>query len=78
VGVYGSVRVDAPVQPEDMARGPRGARSRAVYRADENVEGVQEAGRKTRNEEGHAHAHAHAHAQSVTCAHVLALFTLAY
>ena len=24
-------------------RGPRGARSRAVYRADENVEGVQEA-----------------------------------
>ena len=46
--VYGSVRVDAPVQPEDMARGPRGARSRAVYRADEHVEGVQEAGRKAR------------------------------
>ena len=36
-------------------RGPRGARSRAVYRADEHVEGVQEAGRKTwkGTKEGH-------------------------
>ena len=55
-GVYGSMRVDPP--PSDRRTWPRSTRrtrSRAVYHADEHVEGVQEAGRKTwkGTKEGH-------------------------
>jgi hypothetical protein len=70
--VYGSMHVDPPVRQESVAAVHAAHdRGQYLYRADENVEGVQEAGRKTRKgtkeEHAHVHAHAHVHVKHVTC-----------